>query len=103
MDSRCFRGSWRQATFSFHRWNRTQPRSSVALETNVILTPGWTSHKNSTIAPLVRTFRAVEVSGTDSTLIGFENAGKLTDVDLIFTFYSPSESREEIVTQPLYQ
>ncbi|MFF8958257.1 iron-siderophore ABC transporter substrate-binding protein [Streptomyces sp. NPDC014894] len=53
-----------------------------------------------TVDPVVNGFK--ETKGTDSALIGLENAGKLKDSDLIFTFYSDEKNREEIEKQPLY-
>lgn len=44
-----------------------------------------------------------DVEGTDSAMIGLENADMLSDSDLIFTFYSNAENREEIESQDLYQ
>lgn len=52
--------------------------------------------------PVAETFRDKEVPGTDSALIGLENADKLKDSDLIFTFYASPENRKEIEAQPLY-
>ncbi|GAB3691049.1 iron-siderophore ABC transporter substrate-binding protein [Nocardiopsis oceani] len=52
------------------------------------------------VDPVVETFP--ETEGTDSALIGLENADELSDSDLIFTFYSDAESREEIEAQELY-
>lgn len=40
--------------------------------------------------------------GTDSALIGLENADKLNDSDLIFTFYSDEKNKKEIESQGLY-
>lgn len=40
--------------------------------------------------------------GTDSALIGLENADKLKDSDLIFTFYSDEKSKKEIEGQSVY-
>lgn len=54
-----------------------------------------------TVDPVVNTFK--ETEGTDSALIGLENAGKLKDSDLIFTFYSDDKNRKEIESQPLYK
>lgn len=51
---------------------------------------------------VAETFRDKEVPGTDSALIGLENADKLKDSDLIFTFYASPENRKEIEAQPLY-
>ncbi|NYI03787.1 iron-siderophore ABC transporter substrate-binding protein [Allostreptomyces psammosilenae] len=53
-----------------------------------------------TVDPVVSTFE--EVEGTDSALIGLENADKLADSDLIFTFYMDDAARAEIEAQPLY-
>lgn len=52
------------------------------------------------VDPVVKTFK--ETTGTDSALIGLENAKKLSKSDLIFTFYSDKKTREEIEAQPLY-
>lgn len=43
-----------------------------------------------------------DVPGTDSAMIGLENADMLNDSDLIFTFYSDAANREEIESQELY-
>ena len=40
--------------------------------------------------------------GPDSALIGLENADKLNDSDLIFTFYSDEKNKKEIESQGLY-
>ncbi|WP_209325556.1 iron-siderophore ABC transporter substrate-binding protein [Brevibacterium renqingii] len=40
--------------------------------------------------------------GTDSALIGLENADKLNDSDLLFTFYSDEKNRKEVESQGLY-
>ncbi|UWM52325.1 iron-siderophore ABC transporter substrate-binding protein [Streptomyces carpaticus] len=53
-----------------------------------------------TVDPVVNTFE--ETEGTDSALIGLENADQLAGSDLIFTFYSDAETRETIEAQPLY-
>ncbi|MEK8145237.1 iron-siderophore ABC transporter substrate-binding protein [Streptomyces sp. M10(2022)] len=50
--------------------------------------------------PVVNTFK--ETEGTDSALIGLENAEKLKDSDVVFTFYTDDKSRKEIEKQPLY-
>nr|WSZ95397.1 iron-siderophore ABC transporter substrate-binding protein [Streptomyces sp. NBC_00857] len=52
------------------------------------------------VDPVVNTFK--ETKGTDSALIGLENAEKLSDSDLIFTFYTDDKTRKEIEAQPLY-
>ncbi|SHK05152.1 iron complex transport system substrate-binding protein [Nocardiopsis flavescens] len=54
-----------------------------------------------TVDPVVETFP--ETEGTDSAVIGLENADRLADSDLVFTFYSSPENREEIEAQDLYQ
>jgi len=41
--------------------------------------------------------------GTDSALIGLENADKLNGSDLIFTFYSDEKNKKEIESQGLYK
>ncbi|MDN5593053.1 iron-siderophore ABC transporter substrate-binding protein [Brevibacterium aurantiacum] len=43
-----------------------------------------------------------DAPGTDSALIGLENADKLDDSDLIFTFYSDEKSKKEIKAQSVY-
>lgn len=43
-----------------------------------------------------------DAPGTQSALIGLENADKLSDSDLIFTFYMDDANREETEEQPLY-
>ncbi|MFE3903547.1 iron-siderophore ABC transporter substrate-binding protein [Streptomyces sp. NPDC059153] len=53
-----------------------------------------------TVDPVVNAFK--ETKGTDSALIGLENAEKLKDSDLLFTFYMDDKSRKEIEAQPLY-
>jgi iron complex transport system substrate-binding protein len=40
--------------------------------------------------------------GTDSAVIGLENADKLNDSDLLFTFYSDEKNRKEVEKQGLY-
>lgn len=54
-----------------------------------------------TVDPVVETFE--ETEGTDSALIGLENADKLSGSDLVFTFYSDADARAETEAQPLYQ
>ena len=53
------------------------------------------------VDPVVETFP--ETEGTDSAVIGLENADELADSDLIFTFYSSPENREETLAQDLYR
>lgn len=53
--------------------------------------------------PVVDTLKKdFDAPGTDSALIGLENADKLNDSDLIFTFYSDDANRKEIESQGLY-
>ncbi|MGA5193066.1 iron-siderophore ABC transporter substrate-binding protein [Streptomyces exfoliatus] len=52
------------------------------------------------VDPIVNTFK--ETDGTDSALIGLENANKLSKSDIAFTFYMDEKSRKEIEAQPLY-
>lgn len=44
-----------------------------------------------------------ETEGTDSSVIGLENANLLSDSDLIFTFYSDPENRTDTEAQPAYK
>lgn len=53
-----------------------------------------------TVDPVVESFP--ETEGTDSAVIGLENADALSDSDLLFTFYSDEETRAEIEGQDLY-
>lgn len=55
-----------------------------------------------TVDPVVGGLGEYEVEGTDSAMIGLENADMLEDSDLIFTWYSDQENREEIESQDLY-
>ncbi|WP_327086233.1 iron-siderophore ABC transporter substrate-binding protein [Nonomuraea sp. NBC_01738] len=50
--------------------------------------------------PVVGTFK--ETEGTDSALIGLENAQKLAGSDVLFTFYMDEKTRKEIEAQKLY-
>ncbi|ANW21619.1 iron-siderophore ABC transporter substrate-binding protein [Streptomyces clavuligerus] len=52
------------------------------------------------VDPVVNGFK--ETKGTDSALIGLENAEKLKNSDLVFTFYTDEKNRKEIESQPLY-
>lgn len=54
------------------------------------------------VDPVVNEMDEYEVAGTDSAMIGLENADMLDDSDLIFTFYADEENREEIEDQDLY-
>lgn len=53
-----------------------------------------------TVDPVVDTFE--ETPGTDSAIIGFENADKLNGSDLIFTFYSDADQKAQALANPLY-
>ncbi|MEE1735879.1 iron-siderophore ABC transporter substrate-binding protein [Streptomyces sp. BE147] len=53
-----------------------------------------------TVDPVVNGFK--ETEGTDSALIGLENAEKLKDSDVVFTFYTDEKTRKETEAQPLY-
>ncbi|QVJ02675.1 iron-siderophore ABC transporter substrate-binding protein [Nocardiopsis eucommiae] len=52
------------------------------------------------VDPVVDTFP--ETEGTDSALVGLENADRFGDSDLLFTFYTDAETRAEIESQDLY-
>ncbi|MEU2451042.1 iron-siderophore ABC transporter substrate-binding protein [Streptomyces sp. NPDC012765] len=52
------------------------------------------------VDPVVDTFK--ETEGTDSALIGLENANKLSGSDIAFTFYTDEKTRTETEAQPLY-
>ncbi|MFI5617126.1 iron-siderophore ABC transporter substrate-binding protein [Streptomyces sp. NPDC051567] len=52
------------------------------------------------VDPVVNTFK--ETEGTDSAMIGLENANKLSASDLVFTFYTDEKTRKETEAQPLY-
>lgn len=43
-----------------------------------------------------------ETEGTDSAVIGYENADQLNDSDLIFTFYSDAAARKQALSNKLY-
>ena len=43
-----------------------------------------------------------ETEGTDSAVIGYENADKLNDSDLIFTFYSDPKAKKQALDNKLY-
>lgn len=53
-----------------------------------------------TVDPVVYTLD--ETEGTDSSVIGLENANLLNNSDLIFTFYSDEQNRRETEAQPAY-
>lgn len=53
--------------------------------------------------PVVEELRGdFDAPGTQSAMIGLENADKLDDSDLIFTWYSDEASRKEVTEQDLY-
>jgi len=54
------------------------------------------------IDPVARELGEFEVPGTDSAMIGLENADMLAGSDLIFTFYSDEANRAETEAQELY-
>lgn len=43
-----------------------------------------------------------ETEGTDSAVIGYENADQLNDSDLIFTFYSDPKAKKQAMSNKLY-
>ncbi|GAA1180234.1 MULTISPECIES: iron-siderophore ABC transporter substrate-binding protein [Nesterenkonia] len=55
-----------------------------------------------TVDPVVHDLDEYKVEGTDSAMIGLENADMISDSELIFTFYSDEENRAEIEAQDLY-
>src|SRR5690625_4636686 len=53
--------------------------------------------------PMVETLQESGGSGgSDWSLIGLENADRLADADLMFTFYMDEQTRKEVEGQPLY-
>lgn len=53
--------------------------------------------------PVIEELRGkFDAPGTQSALIGLENADKLQNSDLIFTFYSDEDNRKATEAQPLY-
>ncbi|GAA1490789.1 iron-siderophore ABC transporter substrate-binding protein [Brachybacterium sacelli] len=55
-----------------------------------------------TVDPVNQELGEWDEPGTDSAMIGLENADLLADSDLIFTFYSDESNRETIEAQDLY-
>ncbi|MFC7455711.1 iron-siderophore ABC transporter substrate-binding protein [Brachybacterium sp. GCM10030267] len=55
-----------------------------------------------TVDPVNQELDEWDVPGTDSAMIGLENADKLAGSDLIFTFYSDEANRKETEAQELY-
>jgi iron complex transport system substrate-binding protein len=53
------------------------------------------------VDPVVDTLE--ETEGTDSAVIGLENAPLLNESDLLFTFYSDPANRQQIESQEVYQ
>lgn len=51
--------------------------------------------------PVVKTLHGKK--GSDWALIGLENADKLKNADLMFTFYSDANTRKQVTSQKLYQ
>ena len=54
------------------------------------------------VAPFVEEMKGKEKEGTDSATFSIENADKLNDVDLLFTFYSDKANRAEMEALPTY-
>lgn len=54
------------------------------------------------VAPVVEELREDEVVGTDSAQFSIEEADRLDDVDVIFTFYSDEDNRREMHDNPVY-
>lgn len=54
------------------------------------------------VAPVVEEMKDDEVVGTDSAQFSLEDADRLNDVDLIFTFYSDDTNRREMHDNPVY-
>ncbi|MCJ7857761.1 iron-siderophore ABC transporter substrate-binding protein [Corynebacterium kalidii] len=54
------------------------------------------------VAPVVEELKADEVVGTDSAQFSIEDADRLDDVDVIFTFYSDETNRREMHALPVY-
>lgn len=52
------------------------------------------------VDPAVRTMK--ETEGTDSAVIGYENADQLKDSDVIFTFYSDPKAKKQALDNSLY-
>ena len=50
--------------------------------------------------PVVESFE--ETEGTDSAIIGYENADQLNKSDLIFTFYADEAAKADALANPLY-
>lgn len=53
-----------------------------------------------TIDPAVKKMK--ETEGTDSAVIGYENADKLNDSDVVFTFYSDAKAKKQAMGNELY-
>ncbi|MGD7787368.1 iron-siderophore ABC transporter substrate-binding protein [Propionibacteriaceae bacterium Y1700] len=53
-----------------------------------------------TVDPAVNDMK--EVEGTDSAIIGYENADQLANSDLIFTFYSDEAAKKQALDNDLY-
>lgn len=53
-----------------------------------------------TVDPAVKKMK--ETEGTDSAVIGYENADQLNDSDLIFTFYSDTKAKKQAMDNELY-
>lgn len=54
------------------------------------------------VAPFVEEMKKHEVEGTDSARFSAEEAFRLNDVDIIFTFYIDENNRQEMHDNPIY-
>lgn len=54
------------------------------------------------VAPFVEQMKGNEKEGTDSAEFSMEQASRLNDVDMLFTFYSDEGNRREMEAQPVY-
>jgi iron complex transport system substrate-binding protein len=54
------------------------------------------------VAPFVEQMKSNEKEGTDSAEFSMEEASRLNDVDVLFTFYSDDANRREMEAQPVY-
>lgn len=90
---------WEQYTFSFI-YNTGPGTLGVFFkdEQRVAMVRGL----GLTVDPIADQLGEFEVEGTDSAMLGLENANKLDNSDLIFTFYSDEANRTETESQELY-
>lgn len=96
-DAAATRPGYRDVTFSYIYtagpgtlgvFNGTEQRVEMVSSLGLKVDPVW------------KTFK--ETEGTDSSLIGLENADKLHGSDLLFTFYADDAGKRETEAQPLY-